>query len=183
GRQWLDVMATMPLAIPGVVIAVGYLRVFHGVPVPGLGEPLTSTWLILVIVYAVRRLPYTVRGAYASLQQLPAALEEAGQSLGASRVRTFVRITLPLMARGLVAGGLIAFITSAVDLSSTILLVPRVELGPLSYGIYLYMQSAVGRGPGAALGVVAIVLVGVGTWAATRLTGRATSPSAPERGR
>ena len=173
GRQWLDVIATMPLAIPGVVIAVGYLRVFHGWNVPGLGEPLTSTWIILVIVYAMRRLPYTVRGAYAALQQMPVALEEAGQSLGANRARTFRKITLPLMSRGLLAGGLLAFITSAVDLSSTILLVPRVELGPLSYGIYLYMQSAVGRGPGAALGVVAILLVAAGTWAATRLVGRA----------
>ena len=169
GRQWLDVIATMPLAIPGVVIAVGYLRVFHAWSVPGLGEPLTSTWLVLVIVYAMRRLPYTVRGGYAALQQLPVALEEAGLNLGSTRARTFWKITLPLTARGLLAGGLLAFITSAVDLSSTILLVPRVEMGPLSYGIYLYMQSAVGRGPGAALGVVAIVLVAAGTWAATRL--------------
>jgi iron(III) transport system permease protein len=156
-----------------VVIAVGYLRVFHGWDVPGLGEQLTSTWIILVIVYAMRRLPYTVRGAYAALQQMPVALEEAGQNLGANRARTFRKITLPLMTAGLLAGGLLAFITSAVDLSSTILLVPRVELGPLSYGIYLYMQSAVGRGPGAALGVVAILLVAAGTWAATRLVGRA----------
>jgi len=74
------------------------------------------------------------------------------------------------MGRGLLAGGLLAFVSSAVDLSSTILLVPHVELGPLSYGIYVYMQSAVGRGPGAALGVVAIVLVAAGTWLATRLT-------------
>jgi iron(III) transport system permease protein len=172
GREWLDGISTIPLAIPGVVIAVGYLRVFHGWSMPGLGEPLTSTWLVLVVVYAMRRLPYTVRGAYAALQQLPVALEEAGQNLGAGRARTFRLITLPLMARGLVAGGLLAFITSAVDLSSTILLVPRVELGPLSYGIYLYMQSAVGRGPGAALGVVAIALVALGTWAATRLATR-----------
>jgi iron(III) transport system permease protein len=172
GRQWLDTIATVPLAIPGVVIAVGYLRAFGGLRVPGLGEPLTSTWLILVIVYAVRRLPYAVRGAYAALQQLSPALEEAAQNLGANRARTFRRITLPLMMRGLLAGGLLAFITSAVDLSSTILLVPRVELGPLSYGIYLYMQSAVGRGAGAALGVVAIVLVAAGTWAATALARR-----------
>jgi len=172
GRQWLDLIATMPLAIPGVVIAVGYLRVFHGWTLPGLGEPLTSTWLALVIVYAMRRLPYTVRGAYAALQQLPPALEEAAWSLGAPRARTFRRVTLPLMARGLLAGGLMAFISSSVDLSATILLVPRVELGPLSYGIYLYMQSAVGRGPGAALGVVAILLVAAGTWAATRLASR-----------
>ncbi|MBI3636964.1 MAG: iron ABC transporter permease, partial [Candidatus Rokubacteria bacterium] len=75
-------------------------------------------------------------------------------------------------ARGLVAGGLLAFITSAVELSSTILLVPRLELGPLSYGIYVYMQSAVGRGAGAALGVAAIVLVAAGTALVTRLSGR-----------
>ena len=49
---------------------------------------------------------------------------------------------------------------------------PRVELGPLSYGIYLYMQSAVGRGPGAALGVVAIVLVAAGTWVASGVARR-----------
>ncbi len=169
GRGWLDAIATMPLAIPGVVLAVGYLRVFHGWNVPGLGEPLTATWLILVLAYAMRRLPYTVRSSYAALQQQPVALEEAAQNLGANRLRTFGRVTAPLMGRGLLAGGLIAFITSAVELSSTILLVPRIELGPLSYGIYVYMQSAVGRGPGAALGVVAIVLVGCGTWLAHRL--------------
>ncbi len=172
GRGWLDTIATMPLAIPGVVLAVGYLRVFHGWNFPGLGEPLTATWLILVLAYSMRRLPYTVRAAYAALQQLPVALEEAAQNLGANRLRTFARVTGPLMARGLLAGGLIAFITSAVELSSTILLVPRIELGPLSYGIYVYMQSAVGRGSGAALGVVAIVLVGSGTWLAHRLAAR-----------
>ncbi|MEX2222290.1 MAG: ABC transporter permease subunit, partial [Candidatus Rokuibacteriota bacterium] len=172
GRRWLDTISTIPLAIPGVVIAVGYLRVWSGWRVPGLGDPLTSTWIILVIVYAVRGLPYAVRGACAALQQLSPALEEAAQNLGANRPKTLVRITLPLMTRGLVAGGLLVFIASAVDLSSTILLVPRVELGPLSYGIYLSMQSAVGRGAGAALGVVAIVLVAAGTWAATVLARR-----------
>jgi iron(III) transport system permease protein len=172
GRAVLDAVATVPLAVPGVVLAIGYLRVFHGWDVPGLGAPLPALWGILVIVYAVRRLPYTVRAAYATLQQLHVTLEESAQSLGARPGRTFRRITLPLMARGLVAGGLIAFVTSAVELSSTILLTPRIELGPLSYGIYIYMQSAVGRGPGAALGVVAIVLVAAGTWLVNRLSHR-----------
>jgi len=165
GRRWLDTISTLPLAIPGVVVAVGYLQAFDG-------EPLTSTWLILVVVYAVRRLPYAVRGACAALRQLPPAQEEAAQNLGASPRRTFVRITLPLVAGGLAVGGLLAFIGSAVDLSATILLVPRVELRPISYGVYVFMQSAVGRGPGAALGVVAIVLVGAGAWAAAALTRR-----------
>ncbi len=171
GAAALDAIATLPLAIPGVVLAIGYLRVFHGWDVPGLGQPLTASWLILVIAYAMRRLPYTVRAAYAALQQLHVSLEEAAESLGATRARTFRRVTLPLMGRGLVAGGLIAFITSAVELSSTILLVPQIELGPIAYGIYIYMQSAVGRGPGAALGVVAILLVALGT-ALTNLVAR-----------
>src|SRR5207253_3235741 len=164
-------IATMPLAIPGVVLAVGYLRVFHGWNFPGIGGPLTSSWLILVIAYTVRRLPYTVRACYAALQQVHLNLEEAAQNLGANRMRTFVKITLPLVSGGLVAGGLIAFVTSCVELASTIMLVPRIELGPISYGIYLYMQSPLGRGAGAALGVVSILLVSLGTYLIHRLFG------------
>jgi iron(III) transport system permease protein len=172
GRNVLDAVATLPLAIPGVVLAVGYLRTFHGWEVPGLGGPLTASWLILVIAYTMRRLPYTVRACTAAMQQIPVSFEEAAMNLGAPPARTFRRITAPLMAGGLVAGGLIAFITSAVELSSTIMLVPRIELGPLAYGIYIYMQSAVGRGPGAALGVVAIALVALGTWITNRVASR-----------
>jgi iron(III) transport system permease protein len=171
GRNLLDAIATMPLAIPGVVLAVGYLRVFHGWDFPGIGGPLTSSWVILVIAYTMRRLPYTVRASYAALQQVHITLEESAQSLGANRFRTFIKITLPLIAGGLVAGGLIAFVTSSVELASTIMLVPRIELGPISYGIYLYMQSPLGRGAGAALGVVAILLVSMGTYLTYRIFG------------
>ncbi|MGZ8495297.1 MAG: ABC transporter permease [Candidatus Binatia bacterium] len=171
GRNVLDAIATMPLAIPGVVLAVGYLRVFHGWDFPGLGAPLTSSWIILVVAYTMRRLPYTVRACYAALQQVHISLEESAQNLGANRFRTFVKITLPMISGGLVAGGLIAFVTSCVELASTIMLVPRIELGPISYGIYLYMQSPLGRGAGAALGVVAILLVSLGTYLTHRVFG------------
>lgn len=171
GINLLDALATLPLAIPGVVLAVGYIRVFHGWDFPGLGAPLSSTWIILVVVYTMRRLPYTVRACHAALQQVHVSLEESAQNLGASRLRTFWRVTLPLIGGGLVAGGLLAFVTSCVELSSTIMLVPRVELGPISYGIYVYMQSPLGRGAGAALGVVAILLVGAGTYLTHRAFG------------
>jgi iron(III) transport system permease protein len=171
GKNLLDTIATMPLAIPGVVLAVGYLRVFHGWDFPGAGGPLTSSWFILVIAYTMRRLPYTVRACYAALQQVHISLEESAQNLGANRLRTFMRITLPMIAGGVVAGGLIAFVTSCVELASTIMLVPRIELGPISYGIYLYMQSPLGRGAGAALGVVAILLVSLGTYLTHRIFG------------
>ena len=173
GRIWgkglLDAISTMPLAIPGVVLATGYLRVFHGTPLPFFHQPLTSLWIILVIAYSARRLPYTLRSCYASMQQIHVSLEEAALNLGANRKRTFFKVTFPLMTGGLIAGGLLAFITSSVELASTIMLVPRMEYGPLSYGIYIYMQSAVGRGPGAALGVVAILLVAIGTYLVNRI--------------
>lgn len=171
GRNFLDAVATIPLAVPGVVLAVGYLRVFHGWDFPGVGAPLTSSWWILVVAYTMRRLPYTVRACYAALQQVHVSLEESAQNLGANRLRTFARITLPMISGGLVAGGLIAFVTSCVELASTIMLVPRIELGPISYGIYLYMQSPLGRGAGAALGVVAILLVSLGTYLTHRIFG------------
>lgn len=174
GRNFLDAIATLPLAIPGVVLAVGYLRVFHGWDFPGVGGPLTSNWIILVIAYAMRRLPYTVRACYAALQQVHLSLEESAQNLGANRAKTFFKITLPLITGGLVAGGLIAFVTSCVELSATIMLVPKIEMGPISYGIYVYMQSALGRGAGAALGVVAILLVSAGTYLTHRVFGGRT---------
>ncbi|HEY2990180.1 MAG TPA: iron ABC transporter permease [Candidatus Binatia bacterium] len=171
GRNLLDALATLPLAIPGVVLAVGYIRVFHGWDFPGVGASLTSTWFILVIVYTARRLPYTVRACYAAMQQVHPSLEESAQNLGANRLRTFLRVTMPLISGGLVAGALIAFVTTCVELSSTIMLVPRIEYGPISYGIYVYMQSPLGRGAGAALGVVAILLVAVGTYLTHRVFG------------
>jgi iron(III) transport system permease protein len=181
GRVWgkgiLDAIATMPLAIPGVVLATGYLRVFHGTNLPFFHQLLTSLWVILVIAYSARRLPYTLRACYASMQQIHISLEEAALNLGANRKRTFFKITFPLMTGGLIAGGLLAFITSSVELASTIMLVPRMEYGPLSYGIYIYMQSAVGRGPGAALGVIAILLVGIGTYLVNKVFAGGSGPA------
>jgi iron(III) transport system permease protein len=68
------------------------------------------------------------------------------------------------MAGGIMAGFLTSFITAAVEISETILLTSRESMAPMSYGIYLYMQSIAGRGPGAALGVIAVIMVGLGTW-------------------
>ncbi|MCU0805081.1 MAG: iron ABC transporter permease [Burkholderiales bacterium] len=168
GRQFLDLGAAAALAIPGVVLGIGYLRLFRGVEIPWLGGALTASWIILPIAYSVRRLPYAVRSCTAALQQLHASLEEAAENLGASRRRTIQRIVVPLMAGGILAGFVTSFITAAVELSATLLLASSESMAPMSYGIYLYMQSIAGRGPGAALGVVAVVIVAVGTYASNR---------------
>lgn len=163
-RQWLDWIATASLAVPGIVLAIGYLRLYQGVTVPGTTTLLTGTWVMIMLAYAVRRLPYALRACIAALQQLHVSLEEAAESLGATKMRAIRRVVVPLMAGGILAGFVTSFITAAVELSATILLTAAESQAPMSYGIYLYMQSASGRGPGAALGVLAIVVVAVGTY-------------------
>nr|WP_316642634.1 iron ABC transporter permease [uncultured Roseateles sp.] len=163
-RKWLDGIATASLAVPGIVLAIGYLRLFKGVVVPGTDMLLTSTWVVIMLAYAVRRLPYALRSCVAALQQIHVSLEEAAESLGATKLRTLQRIVVPLMAGGILAGFVTSFITAAVELSATILLSSAESQAPMSYGIYLYMQSVAGRGPGAALGVLAIAVVAMGTY-------------------
>jgi iron(III) transport system permease protein len=175
GRQLLDWTASAALAIPGVVLAIGYLRAFRGLELPFSDNAFTATWVAIMVAYAVRRLPYALRSCMAALQQLHVSLEEAAESLGATKARTVRRVVVPLMAGGILAGFVTSFITAAVELSATIVLSSSASTAPMSYGIYLYMQSIAGRGPGAALGVVAVAIVGLGTYASYRLTHRSES--------
>ena len=178
-RQWLDWLSSVALAIPGLVLAIGYLRIFKGMVVPFTDTPITATWVLIMVAYAVRRLPYALRSCYAALQQVHISLEESAQSLGASRLSTIRRIVVPLMAGGILAGFVTSFITAAVELSATLMLTTTESNAPMSYGIYLYMQSVSGRGPGAALGVIAVAVVAVGTylsyWVAERSSQRTTA--------
>lgn len=180
-RQWLDWLASAALAVPGIVLAIGLLRTFRHVELPFMATTLTSSWLIIMIAYSVRRLPYALRSCVAALQQINVSLEEAAQSLGANRWRTLRRVVVPLMAGGMLAGFVTSFITAAVELSATIMLVTRESQAPMSYGIYLYMQSASGRGPGAALGVLAVIAVAVGTYLSHVLVARTGARQAAGR--
>ncbi len=180
GRKWLDYLATGALAIPGVVLGIGYLRTFHDYEVPFIGEPLASWWVIIVVAVAIRRLPYALRACVAALQQVAVALEEAAENLGATKLRTVKRVVVPLMMGGILAGFITSFATAAVELSATIMLVSAESDAPLSYGIYVYMQSAAGRGPGAALGMIAVLIVGLATYVSHRVIERGTRERATE---
>ncbi len=172
GRNALDFTVTIALAIPGVVLGIGYLRTFRGIEIPFTdGELVTSSWILIALAYTVRRLPYALRSCVAALQQMHVSLEEAAENLGASKHRTIWRIVVPLMAGGMLAGFITSFMTAAVELSTTIMLVSSQNDAPMSYAIYLYMQSSAGRGPGAALGVLAVVIVAVGTYLSYRALG------------
>lgn len=180
-RQALDWIASAALAVPGLVLAIGLLRTFRDVEIPGLGVGFTSTWVIIMIAYSVRRLPYALRSCMAALQQVSISLEEAAASVGANRFSTIRRVVIPLMAGGILAGFVTSFMTAAVELSATIMLVTRDSDAPMSYGIYLYMQSPSGRGPGAALGVLAVIVVAIGTYASHLVVERTSARQRPSQ--
>ena len=179
GRKWLDYIAMGAVAVPGVVLGIGYLRTFVEFNVPIIDKPLSSWWVIIVIALVIRRLPYALRACMAGLQQVSIMLEEAAENLGARKTRTIRRIVVPLMSGGIMAGFIISFATASVELSATIMLVSAESDAPLAYGIYEFMQSAAGRGPGAALGIVAVLIVGIATYISHRVIKRREKELAP----
>lgn len=116
-RGLLDAVVMLPYAIPGTVIGVGFIIVFNRPPLL-----LTGTWIILVIAYVVRRLPYAVRSCAAILHQIDTSVEEASVNLGTPPMRTFWRVVVPLMRPAIIAGGVLTWVTTVTELSATIFL-------------------------------------------------------------
>jgi len=173
GNGALDALNTLILAIPGTAIGIAYIRAFH-VEIPGLGVALTSLWIIMPLVLAVRRLPYTVRGSYASLLLVHISMEEAAANVGATTVQTFRDITLPLIWKGVLVGGLFSFMTSLQEASATLFL----SLGGwemMTVGIFnFYIAGSANEA--AALGFILIVvaaasLIVINKVAGTRMGG------------
>jgi len=176
GKTALDVISIMPLAVPGVVIALGYLFLFS-TRLPGTTFRLSSFWFILVIAYSMRRLPYSVRSSHAALQQIHISLEEAAQNLGASRMWTMLKITIPLMYTGLIAGGTMSFLTSFTEVSTSLMVQPLhgplgVHARPITLGIYSeILRGAGGYAAAGALGVIQIVIAAICFYFINRLAG------------
>lgn len=212
GRQVLDAMAMLPLAVPGLVLAFGYLAItqesaisrylswltapiawllsvlgfgsaaswigqtFHAAAVNTLFthfNPAVDPLLILVIAYSVRRLPYVVRSAAAGFQQTSVTLEEAAQNLGCPPLRTLRKITIPLIAANLLAGGLLAFSFAMLEVSDSLILAQKQQDFPITKAIYeLYQLLGDGRFIASALGVWAMCFLGVTILGASLILGK-----------
>jgi iron(III) transport system permease protein len=168
GRDLLDGLNTLILAIPGTAIGIAYVRAFH-TPFPGFDIKLTSIWLVLPLVLCIRRLPYTVRGAYASLLLVHQSTEEAAAGVGATRLRTFRDITLPLIWRGVLIGSLFSFMTSLQEASAVLFL----SLGgweTIPVGIFAFYIAG-SANEAAALGVILIAVAAITVFVINRIAG------------
>ena len=113
----IDTMAMIPYIMPGAVIGLALLFAFGKKPFA-----LTGTMIIMIISFVIRRLPYTIRSATATLMQISLSIEEAAISLGASKLKTFATITVPMMANGILSGAILSWVAIVTELSSSIIL-------------------------------------------------------------
>ncbi|MDQ6922952.1 MAG: iron ABC transporter permease [Pseudomonadota bacterium] len=152
GRNALDFVANLPLAIPGTVIGLAFALAFNHRPLL-----LTGTALIIIVAFTVRSLPYSMRSGVVTLNQLHRSLDEASTSMGATSGQTLMRVLLPLLRPALLAGMIFTFTRSVTTLSAVIFVVsPHWSL--VTPTILSQMDRG-DVGEAAALSVILVVLV------------------------
>ena len=126
----VDTLTMLPYIIPGSVLGIAFLYAFAKPPLA-----LTGTAIIIIISLTVRRLPYTIRSSTAIIGQISPSIEEASVSLGASELRSFGEITVPMMLPGVLSGAIMSWVTLISELSSSIMLY-RANTQTLTVSIY-----------------------------------------------
>lgn len=181
GRGLLDALSMLPLAVPGLVISFGYVAMTLRWPF-GEGNPLSfisvlggdpNPMLLIIIAYAVRRMPYVLRSTVAGLEQTSGELEEAAMNLGASRVGAVRKVILPLIMANLIAGALLAFSFAMLAVSEPLILAQQQEDYPITKAIYGFLNR-LGDGPfiASAMGVWGMALLTVTLVGASILLGK-----------
>lgn len=173
GKVWgsgiLDTLAMLPLALPGLILAFGLLVSFIGTPL----NPLENAIPLLVISYAIRRLPYALRAVSSGLQQTSVSLEEASLNLGASPFQTVWNITRPLVSANLIAAALLTFAFAVLEVSDSLILAVNPNNVPLAKAIYqLSLGLHGGTYEACALGVVGMLMLTAVFLLVNRLLGK-----------
>jgi iron(III) transport system permease protein len=173
GRQVLDFLAMLPLAVPGVVLAFGYLAMAQEGRFFSFINPVRNPTVLLIVAYSIRRLPYVVRSAAAGFQQTSVTLEEAAQNLGSPPFRAMIKVTLPLIAANLMAGALLAFAFAMLEVSDSIILAQKQVYFPITKAILELLQLlGDGKFLACALGVWAMVFLGTMVGGVSLLLGK-----------
>jgi len=169
GKVWLDTLAMLPLALPGLILAFGLLLCFRDTPL----DPYSGALPLLILSYAVRRLPYALRGVAAGLSQMSVTLEEASLNLGATRWQTVWRVTRPLVTANILAAGLLTFAFAVLEVSDSLVLAVQKSDFPIAKAIYqLSIATSGGTFLACALGVVGMLLLAITFWVANRVLGK-----------
>lgn len=113
----IDTISMFPFIIPGSVLGIAFLFGFSNKPFL-----LSGTAIIMIMSFAIRRMPYTIRSSTAIINQISPSIEEAAISLGASETKSFVKVILPMMMPGVIAGAILSWITVISELSASIIL-------------------------------------------------------------
>ncbi|MBM3598256.1 MAG: ABC transporter permease [Alphaproteobacteria bacterium] len=178
GRDIVQLLLTLPILVPHIILGVGLLLAFRLI---GMSKSFT----LLVIGHVAITLPFVVLTTQHRLQAIPSSLEEAARTLGANRFETFREITLPLTLPAIFAGFLFAFMMSFDELTATLFwrpanveTVPTHVLGMLQYSVNQEINALA-----TALIVVSVALPLGGMLIARRvaLGGRAKQPAAVEK--
>ena len=167
-RGLLDTLAMLPLALPGLILAFGLLVSYRFTVLDPLENPIP----LLIISYAIRRLPYALRSVSAGLQQMSVTLEEASLNLGASPLQTVWNVTRPLVTANLIAAGLLTFAFAVLEVSDSLILAASNDRIPIAQAIYKLFNTPGGSFQACALGVVGMGLLSVTFLVVNRLLGK-----------
>jgi len=158
GRSIIDWLTTLPFAIPGTLMGVGYILAFNHAPLM-----LTGTWVIVIAVTVFRELPLGLRSGASVLRQQDRSIEDASATLGASKISTFFRIIMPMSRPALLVSALYSFVATVQTVGAIIFIInPGTKL--LSVDVF----EAVYRGDvgdAAALSMIMLLLAAIGVLA------------------
>ena len=172
-RNILDTMVMLPLAVPGLIMAFGYLAMSQKGKIFSFLNPVENPTALLVIAYTIRKLPFMVRSAVSGLEQISYSYEEAAQCLGCSPIRAGLKITFPLIISNLLAGGLLVFSQTMLEVSDSLILAQKQNYYPITKAIY-ELVSLLGEGPflACALGVWAMTFLAINIISASVFMGK-----------
>ena len=174
GSRAADLLAMLPMAVPGVVIAFGFLSMSVKYSwAHAIFNPIENPLWLLATAYAVRRIPYVVRAVSSGLEQTPEELENAARNFGAGPLRVLTKITLPLVAANILVGGLFAFSFSMLEVSDSLILAQKSQFFPITRALF-ELSQILGSGPGiaCAFGVWAMLFLAATLAAASIMLGK-----------
>nr|WP_041385378.1 iron ABC transporter permease [Sphaerochaeta pleomorpha] len=147
----IDTISMLPYIMPGAVIGIALVIVYSHKPFC-----IAGTLVIMVIALAIRRLPFTSRSATAAMMKISPSIEEAALSLGASKLKSFVKITVPMMSSGIISGAVLSWVSIITEMSSGVILYNNRTI-TLTIGTYVAINNGI-YGVAAAFATVTTIL-------------------------